>query len=105
MASWTGEELAPGRSAALLGARPNPFQAGTAVAFRLARPAEVRVAVFDVTGRAVRTLLDERRESGLQEVRWDGRDDQGRSMAAGVYLYRMIVDGVETGIAKGVLMR
>jgi hypothetical protein len=72
---------------------PNPFRAtsGVDVVFGgLAGASETRVRVFDVRGRLVRTL-EGRSEGGLAQVRWDGRDAAGRSVAAGVYLYRAAV--------------
>ena len=55
----------------------------------------MRLDVYDVKGALVRTLLDERREAGRYEVTWDGRDDGGRRVASGVYLYRLEAGGKE----------
>ncbi|MCB1183807.1 S8 family serine peptidase, partial [bacterium] len=68
---------------------PNPFNPRTTLAFDLARPGRVGVHIFDLQGRLVRTLLDERRDAGPQAVVWDGRDDAGRAVASGSYLARL----------------
>ena len=78
----------------LLGNYPNPFNPATTLHFELAAPARVRLEVFDVTGRSVRVLVDDVRESGPQEVSWDGRDRVGNTLPSGVYLARLSADSV-----------
>ena len=68
---------------------PNPFNPRTTVAFDLARPGTVRLRVYSVDGRLVRTLLAESMPAGRHSVVWNGDDDSGRSVATGVYLLRM----------------
>lgn len=68
---------------------PNPFNAGTTIRFELPVSASVHVAVFDILGRPVVTLVDEYRSAGRHSVHWDGRDRHGRHLATGVYLCRM----------------
>lgn len=69
---------------------PNPFNPRTTLAFTLAEPGPVRLAVFDATGRRVRELLrGEVVAAGRRELQWDGRDDLGRPVASGVYFARM----------------
>ena len=68
---------------------PNPFQARTRIAFDLPRDAPVSLEVFDVTGRLVRTLANESMAAGAYEVSWNGADNSGQQVAAGVYLYRL----------------
>jgi flagellar hook assembly protein FlgD len=54
----------------------------------------VRIDLFDVSGRLVRTLVEERRlPAGRRETAWDGRGDDGRPAASGIYFYRMRADG------------
>jgi hypothetical protein len=69
---------------------PNPFNPATRLAFTLAGNAEAALRVYDLAGRLVKTLLDEAPlEAGRHEVTWDGTDDRGRAVAAGMYLYRL----------------
>ena len=72
---------------------PNPFRARTALRFALPRPAHARVRVFDVSGRLVSTLVDERLEAGRHESVWDGHDQAGNRVASGVYFVRMQAEG------------
>ena len=73
----------------MLMAHPNPFHPRTTLTFAVPRPGHVRLSVYDVEGRLVRTLVNESRPAGRQSVSWEGRDDSGHSVASGVYLYRM----------------
>ena len=68
---------------------PNPFNPKTTIRFGLPESAEVKLAVFDVSGRLVRTLVDGDLPAGNHSAEWDGTDTTGRSMATGVYFYRL----------------
>jgi hypothetical protein len=82
-------------------AAPNPFRQSAALAFSVARGGPVALAIYAVDGRRVRTLVDESREPGEYRTTWDGRDDGGKPMSAGVYYAQLkTVDRVLTrGIA------
>ncbi len=74
----------------LLPCYPNPFNPSTTVAFEVAEPQTVSLTIFDMSGRLVRRLLtDEDSLPGRHEVVWNGRDEAGRSVATGTYLYRL----------------
>jgi hypothetical protein len=72
---------------------PNPFNAETTIRFDLPDGSEVRLIVYDLAGRKVRTLVQNYQEPGRHTVGWDGRDEEGRNVASGVYLYRLEVLG------------
>ncbi|MFN8588988.1 MAG: FlgD immunoglobulin-like domain containing protein [Candidatus Eisenbacteria bacterium] len=76
------------------GASPNPARGATQLSFVLARDAHVLLAVHDVHGRRVATLASGRFAPGTHALRWDGRDDAGRAVAAGLYFARFEGDGV-----------
>lgn len=67
-------------------ASPNPFNPMTTVEFGVPTPTIVTLRVFDVTGRMVRQLLSDRIEAGIHRRVWDGRDSNGATVAAGVYM-------------------
>ncbi len=77
----------------LLPAWPNPFNPSTNVAFDLARAGQVRLMVYDVAGRRVAELHAGELPVGRHTFRWDGRDYDGRTVSAGVYLVRLAADG------------
>jgi len=84
---------------------PNPFNPVTSISFTMPRSGAADVRVYDATGRLVRTLVaDENRDAGRHDVIWNGRDDSGRSVAAGVYFSR-IVAGENEASAKMVLLK
>ena len=76
---------------------PNPFNGSTQISYRLAAPGPVRLAIYNVLGQPVRTLVDESQTAGFYQVSWDARDHRGSTVAAGVYLMRLhYPDGVRT---------
>lgn len=68
---------------------PNPFNPSTAINFDLPTRSSVRLDVFNLLGRHVRTLVDEELGSGSYVVDWDGTADGGESVSSGVYFYRL----------------
>lgn len=73
--------------------QPNPFGPATRVDFSIPAKANVSLAIYDVTGRAVRTLAEGAREAGRYSIPWDGRDATGARVSAGVYFYRLTSEG------------
>ena len=72
---------------------PNPFNASTQINYRLATPGPVRLAIYNVLGQSVHTLVDEFQAAGSYQVHWDARDHWGVPVAAGVYLSRLHYPG------------
>lgn len=73
---------------------PNPFNPSTTLRFGLPNAGWVRLEIFDMLGRKVRTLEDKFFEAGYHSAVWDGRDDQGREVSSGVYYHRLSAEGV-----------
>ncbi len=73
-------------------ARPSPFHARATVRFSLAQSGRATLEVFDVAGRRVRTLTDEAWEAGEHAVTWDGTDDRGGRLGAGIYWLQLRTD-------------
>jgi endonuclease I len=69
--------------------RPNPFSARTSIRFDLPRRERVALRVYDVTGRAVRTLADGEFAAGSHALDWDGRGEGGAPLQAGLYFCRL----------------
>ena len=70
-------------------ARPNPLNPKTDITFTLSQPGRVRVLVYDLQGRLVKTLLDENRTAGDQTVTWDGSNFRNNGVSSGVYFFRI----------------
>ncbi|MDH3199054.1 MAG: T9SS type A sorting domain-containing protein, partial [Candidatus Krumholzibacteria bacterium] len=77
---------------------PNPFNPTTTITFTVKARTRVRLRIYDVTGALVKKLVDDVRAPGItHEVRWDGRNEVGKSVASGVYFYRLVAkDFVQT---------
>jgi hypothetical protein len=84
--------------------RPNPFNPTTRLAFELPVAAPVRLAIYDVSGRLVRLLVDGNREAGRHEITWHGRDQADRQLGSGIYFYRLEALG-ETRTRRMVMIR
>ena len=70
---------------------PNPFNPTTTIAFSVANePVRVSLIIYDITGRVVQTLVNEKMEPGNYEILWDGRNRQQQRVASGLYIYRII---------------
>jgi len=68
---------------------PNPFNPRTTLSFSLPTESHVRLVIYDLSGGIVTTLLSENCSPGRHDVVWEGRDDQQRDVASGVYIYRL----------------
>jgi len=73
--------------------KPNPTRGPTVLSYSLPQSGHVRLALYDVAGRQVRLLVDGERQAGDQTVIWDLRDDEGRTVNAGIYLARLEAGG------------
>jgi DNA-binding beta-propeller fold protein YncE len=101
LAETTGErDRPPPARFRLLPASPNPFRAGTAIRFDLAEPGPVSLHIFALDGSLVRILARGREyPAGEHSLSWDGADEAGRRVGAGVYFMR-IVAGPEHAARK-----
>ncbi|MBU1950540.1 MAG: T9SS type A sorting domain-containing protein, partial [Candidatus Eisenbacteria bacterium] len=72
--------------------RPNPFNPRTVISFSVARKSRVELAIYDVSGRLVRQLLDKTVDAGLQNITWDGTDNWGHQVGCGVYWSQLTIN-------------
>ncbi|MEZ4651285.1 MAG: FlgD immunoglobulin-like domain containing protein [Candidatus Eisenbacteria bacterium] len=85
--------IATGARTTLFQNSPNPFNPHTSIRFQLANSGPAELAVFDVSGRKVRTLVKGNLDAGDHAVTWDGMDEAGRPLASGVYWTQLTADG------------
>jgi len=83
----------PPESSLSLKAAPSITRGGTSLRYAISLPGRVRLAVFDVTGRIVRTLLDNVAPFGVHTMHWDGRDDAGVPVRTGLYFVQVLAGG------------
>jgi len=72
---------------------PNPFNSRAVVPYVLGEDGYVRLAVYDMLGRKVRVLFEGRQEAGRHRAYWDGRDEDGRPVASGIYILKLEAGG------------
>ncbi|HPG38603.1 MAG TPA: FISUMP domain-containing protein [bacterium] len=72
---------------------PNPFNPSTVISYEIPHPAQVRIEIYNVLGQKIKTLLDAWQTDLYGHILWNGINDQGRGVSAGVYLYTMITEG------------
>jgi hypothetical protein len=69
---------------------PNPFNPSTTIEIQLAETNNLIVSIFDVTGRLINTLVNNKLEAGLYSVEWNGKDQNGRLLPTGVYIMKVV---------------
>lgn len=102
------EDASPTPTAVLVtqlkGSYPNPFNPSTVIEYSIAKDSNVKLAVYDVSGRLIKTLVDGFQRSNNYKVSWDGKNNRGVTVGSGVYFYRMKA-GEFASTKKFVLMR
>jgi hypothetical protein len=72
---------------------PNPFNPGTKIEYALKKTGHVTLYIYNVLGEKVKTLLDQDQHAGFYRIDWDGKNDNGKSVSSGIYLYKLEVNG------------
>ncbi len=99
------DDAAPPARLVLHGNVPNPFNPTTTIRFELPLSGKVRLDVYDVAGRQVRTLIEwQALAAGSHDVVWNGRDESGTDAASGIYFYKLRAAG-ESRTKKMILIR
>ncbi len=83
---------------------PNPFNPSTLIQYQLQAVSDVELTIYNQLGQEVRTLVNERKPAGTHQIAWHGRDNGGKQLASGVYLYRLKA-GSFVKVRKMVLLR
>ncbi|MCX7875432.1 MAG: T9SS type A sorting domain-containing protein [Melioribacteraceae bacterium] len=71
---------------------PNPFNPETIISYSLPKQSRVQIKIFDITGKEIRTLIDEERAAGKYNILWDSRNNLGQKVSSGIYIYKIIAD-------------
>jgi len=95
----TGNPAALPHRVALGFAGPNPFRDATAFELALPERGIVSLALYGIDGRRVRSLAGGALEAGVHRIAWDGRDDSGRDVPAGMYFVRLTAGSARLGRA------
>ena len=84
---------------------PNPFNPETTISYQIKNPAKVEITVYNIKGQKVRTLVNEKKRNGLYKVIWNGKDNKNKTVASGVYLYKLNVNGKTVAVKKFLLLK
>ena len=71
---------------------PNPFNPTTFIKYDLPKEAKVKIVIYNLMGREVRTLVTEKQNAGYKTVIWNGRNNNGQLVSSGCYIYHMVTD-------------
>ena len=72
---------------------PNPFNPITTLRYELPENGLVNITIYDMVGRQVKTLVNQRQDAGYRSVVWDATNDNGKPVSAGIYLYQIQAGG------------
>ncbi|MCP4367898.1 MAG: T9SS type A sorting domain-containing protein, partial [Deltaproteobacteria bacterium] len=79
---------------------PNPFNPSTIIGFQLPKVSDVQLVIYNILGQRIKTLVKQKLTAGVYTAIWDGTNDTGAGVAAGIYFYRFTADP-STGSPKG----
>lgn len=84
---------------------PNPFNPDTTIPFYVESPGNVEIRIFDINGKHIKALLNEKTDYGDYEVTWDGTDETGLPQPSGIYFYRLTMDNEFSDIKRMALVK
>ena len=99
-----GDDVPARSKTALVDITPNPFNPQTKITYELAGDGQVQLAIFDLQGHLVRTLVNGSRATGRHIETWDGSDENGGKVASGMYVAKLTAAGV-TQMMKMTLLK
>ena len=76
----------------LLNNYPNPFNPSTTISYNIPIENHVRIKIYNILGKEVKTLVDQKMKPGKNVVKWNGKNNEGIKVAGGVYLYSIQVE-------------
>ncbi|MCD4650919.1 MAG: T9SS type A sorting domain-containing protein [Candidatus Cloacimonetes bacterium] len=83
---------------------PNPFNPSTTIEFSLTKPILTELFVYNIKGQLVKTLINQRLQSGIHKVNWDGKDDFNNLCASGIYFFKIKYNN-KTVVQKATLLK
>jgi ligand-binding sensor domain-containing protein len=84
---------------------PNPFNPETFIEYSVDVLQHIKLCVYDINGKLIRTLENGNKQAGFYKVQWDGKDDQGQKVSSGFYLYQVVTDRGHRIVKKALLLK
>jgi tetratricopeptide (TPR) repeat protein len=84
---------------------PNPFNPETTISFSIPEDSKVELSIYNIRGQKVKTLIKDEFKMGFHNVIWNSKDNNGKSVATGVYFYKLKVDGKDISVKKCLLLK
>ena len=81
---------------------PNPVKEQTTIDYQLSQPGKVKINIYNLAGQLVKTLVNEDRDPGSYQIKWNGKNEQGNGISSGTYIYRLESPGFNS--AKSMLV-
>jgi hypothetical protein len=89
----------------LNGNYPNPFNPETKILFSIPEDSKVNLTIYNIKGQKVKTLVNDQLEKGFHEIIWNSKNNNGKSVASGVYFYKFDVNSKTKGVKKMLLLK
>ena len=83
---------------------PNPFNATTVIEYALPKECMVNLAIFNISGQRIKSLVNKYQQAGYKNVLWEDKNDEGREVSSGIYFY-MLEAGIFNEVRKLVLLK
>lgn len=83
---------------------PNPFNPTTTIEYQISKPSNVKINIYDITGRLIKELINDQKSIGKYSVVWNGKDNSGSTVASGNYFYQ-IISGDFAQVKKMILLK
>jgi len=84
---------------------PNPFNPQTSIEYSLNKTQHVELILYDLNGKLIRSLVNTQKSAGIHTIQWDGRDEHGRFVGSGIYIYKITTDLGYNQNKKALLLR
>jgi parallel beta-helix repeat protein len=84
---------------------PNPFNPTTTINYSLKENSKIELNIYNIKGRKVKTIVNEKLEQGLHKIIWDGTNSNGKAVGSGIYFYKLNVNGKTEAVKKCLLLK
>jgi len=84
---------------------PNPFNPTTTISFSITEESKIELSVYNIKGQKIKTLLSDQISAGEYSITWNGKDDSGKKVSSGIYLYKLYVNDKTEAVKKCLMLK